>query len=168
MSRQDANAAFAQTSFLYGGNADYIDALYARFGADPQSVDPQWRAFFASLKDSERDVVQNARGASWKRADWPPLPRGDLFAALGGDWSGPEKDFGDRLRAKAQAKGVEVTAGEVQRAARDSVRALLLIRAFRTRGHLHAKLDPLGLEPPRDGEEIDPRSYGFVEKELGA
>jgi 2-oxoglutarate dehydrogenase E1 component len=166
MSRQDANAAFAQTSFLYGGNADYIDALYARFGIDPQSVDPQWQAFFASLKDSERDVAENARGASWKRAGWPPLPRGDLYAALGADGAGAEKEFGDRLRAKAQAKGVEVAAGEVERAARDSVRALLLIRAFRTRGHLHANLDPLGLEPPRAGEEIDPRSYGFGDADL--
>src|ERR1700686_3468529 len=135
MSRQDANAAFAQTSFLYGAHADYTDPLYVLFGVDPQSVDPQWQAFFASLKDSEWDVVQNARGASWKRADWPPLPCGELYAALGDDGAAAEKDFGDRLRAKAQAKGVEVTAGEVQRAARDSVRALLLIRAFRTRGH---------------------------------
>ena len=39
MSRQDANAAFARTSFLYGGNADYIEDLYARYEADPQAVD---------------------------------------------------------------------------------------------------------------------------------
>ena len=51
MSRQDANAAFALTSFLYGGNADYIDDLYARYEADPHSVDAEWRAFFQSLKD---------------------------------------------------------------------------------------------------------------------
>jgi 2-oxoglutarate dehydrogenase E1 component len=165
MSRQDANAAFALTSFLYGTNADYIDDLYARFEVDPRAVDPQWQAFFASLKDSEWDVVQNARGASWKRADWPPLPHGDL-AAFGDEWAADEKNFGDRVTAKAQKSGVEVTAGEVQRAARDSVRALMLIRAFRMRGHLHARLDPLGLEPARDGEEIDPRSYGFADADF--
>ena len=166
MSRQDANAAFAHTSFLYGTNADYIDDLYARFEVDPQAVDPQWQAFFESLKDSEWDVVQNARGASWQRADWPPLPHGDLAAALGGDWAAEEKNFGDRVKAKAQKSGVEVTDGEVQRAARDSVRALMLIRAFRMRGHLHAKLDPLGLEPAREAEEIDPRSYGFADTDF--
>ena len=37
MSRQDANAAFARTSFLYGGNADYIEDLYARYEADPKA-----------------------------------------------------------------------------------------------------------------------------------
>jgi 2-oxoglutarate dehydrogenase E1 component len=166
MSRQDANAAFALTSFLYGGNADYIDELYARYEADPQAVDAQWQAFFASLKDGEWDVVQNARGASWQRSDWPPLPRGDLIAALDGDWAEAEKDIGDKVRAKAQARGIELSSGEVQQATRDSVRALMLIRAYRMRGHLHANLDPLGLEPERDPEELDPRSYGFGDADL--
>ncbi len=166
MSRQDANAAFALTSFLYGGNADYIDELYARYEAEPQSVDAQWQAFFASLKDTEWDVVQNARGASWQRSDWPPVPHGDLVNALDGDWAEAEKSLGDKVRAKAQAKGVEVSPGDVQQATRDSVRALMLIRAYRMRGHLHANLDPLGLEPARDPEELDPRSYGFGDADL--
>ena len=42
----------------------------------------------------------------------------------------------------------------------------MLIRAYRMRGHLNAKLDPLGLEPPRDHEELDPRIYGFTEADL--
>jgi 2-oxoglutarate dehydrogenase E1 component len=161
MSRQDANAALALTSFLYGGNADYIDELYARYEADPQAVDAQWQSFFASLKDNEWDVVQNARGASWQRADWPPLPSGDLVAALDGDWAEAGRAVGDKVRAKAHAQGVALSAGEVQQATRDSIHALMLIRAYRMRGHLHANLDPLDLEPPRDPEELDPRSYGF-------
>jgi 2-oxoglutarate dehydrogenase E1 component len=166
MSRQDANAAFAGTSFLYGGNADYIDALYARYEADPQLVDGQWRSFFESLKDDKTNVVQNAQGASWARADWPSLPRGDLVAALDGDWDETGKAVGAKLQAKAQDKGVELAPGHVQQATRDSVRALMLIRAYRMRGHLHANLDPLGLEPRRDPEELDPRSYGFVDGDL--
>jgi 2-oxoglutarate dehydrogenase E1 component len=166
MSRQDANTAFAGTSFLYGGNADYIDALYARYEADPQAVDAQWRAFFESLKDDKTDVAQNAQGASWARADWPSLPRGDLVAALDGDWDETGKAVGEKLQAKAQTKGVELASGHVQQATRDSVRALMLIRAYRMRGHLHANLDPLGLEPRRDPEELDPRSYGFGDGDL--
>jgi 2-oxoglutarate dehydrogenase E1 component len=166
MSRQDANAAFAGTSFLYGGNADYIDELYARYEADPQAVDAQWRAFFESLKDNGQDVVKNAQGASWQRADWPPLPRGDLAAVLDGDWEEIGKGVGEKLQAKAQAKGVELSDGHVQQATRDSVRVLMLIRAYRMRGHLHANLDPLGLEPRKDPEELDPRSYGFADADL--
>src|ERR1700733_4048842 len=166
MSRQDANAAFAGTSFLYGGNANYIDELYARYETDPQAVDGQWRSFFESLKDDGKDVAENAQGASWQRADWPLLPRGDLVAALDGDWDETGKAVGEKLQVKAQAKGVELTAGHVQQATRDSVRALMLIRAYRMRGHLHANLDPLGLEPRRDPEELDPRSYGFADADL--
>jgi 2-oxoglutarate dehydrogenase E1 component len=166
MSRQDANAAFARTSFLYGGNADYIDELYARYEADPQAVDGQWRSFFESLKDDARDVAQNAEGPSWGRPDWPPLPRGDLVAALDGDWDEAGKAVAEKVQAKAQAKGVELSEGHVQQATRDAVRALMLIRAFRMRGHLHANLDPLGLEPRKDPEELDPRSYGFTDADL--
>ena len=43
MSRQDANAAFAHTSFLYGGNADYIEDLYARYENDPRPLMPNGR-----------------------------------------------------------------------------------------------------------------------------
>jgi 2-oxoglutarate dehydrogenase E1 component len=161
MSRQDANAAFALTSFLYGGNAAYVEDLHARY-----AVDAEWQAFFASLKDGAADVTRSARGASWKRRNWPQPERSELVSALDGDWPEVEKTLGDKLKAKAQTTGHEVTSAEVQQATRDSIRALMLIRAYRMRGHLHANLDPLGLEPPRDHEELDPRSYGFTDSDL--
>src|SRR5256714_4468148 len=164
MSRQDANAAFARSSFLYGGNAAYIEDLYSRYQADPNSVDAEWREFFASLKDQSADVTKSARGASWKK---PPLvERNELLSALDGQWAETEQRVGDKVRAKAQGAGVELTAADVQQATRDSIHALMLIRAYRIRGHFHAKLDPLGLEPPKDDEELDPRSYGFGDGDL--
>src|SRR6187455_63896 len=163
MSRQDANAIFANTSFLYGGNAAYIEDLYAKYEADPAAVDAEWRAFFQSLKDEKADVVKGARGASWKKPNWPVRANGDLVAALDGQWAETEKKIGEKISATAQAKGVELTPADVLQATRDSIRALMLIRAYRIRGHFHAKLDPLGLEPPKDDEELDPRSYGFTE-----
>jgi 2-oxoglutarate dehydrogenase E1 component len=164
MSRQDANAALAQTSFLYGGNAPYIEDLYARFEADPKSVDAEWQAFFGSLKDNAADVAKSARGASWKKPQL--VERNELLSALDGQWVETEKKLGDRLHAKAQDAGVELSATDVQQATRDSIHALMLIRAYRIRGHFHANLDPLGLEPRIDDEELDPRSYGFSEADL--
>jgi len=166
MSRQDANAAFAQTSFLYGGNADYVDDLYGRYEADPKSVDAEWQAFFQSLKDAPADVAKNAQGPSWERPNWPLLGRDELTSALDSQWAEAEKSLVDKISAKAQARGVELNALDIQTATRDSIRALMLIRAYRMRGHFHANLDPLGLEPPKDREELDPRSYGFVESDL--
>jgi 2-oxoglutarate dehydrogenase E1 component len=166
MSRQDANAAFALSSFLQGTNAAYIDDLYARYEQDPGSVDAEWQDFFKSLKDTPDDVRKNAEGASWGRDNWPLAPRDDLTSALDGNWAQIEKNVGAKIAAKAQAKGAELTASDVHQATRDSVRALMLIRAYRMRGHFHAKLDPLGIEPPRDREELDPRTYGFVDADF--
>src|SRR5450432_2584516 len=166
MSRQDANAAFALSSFLQGTNATYIDDIYARYEKDPASVDPEWQDFFKSLKDTPADVRKNAEGPSWGRDNWPLAPRDELTSALDGNWPEVEKVVGTKIAAKAQAKGTELTAAELHQATRDSVRALMLIRAYRMRGHFHAKLDPLGIEPPRDREELDPRSYSFTEADL--
>ncbi|OKO82230.1 2-oxoglutarate dehydrogenase E1 component [Bradyrhizobium sp. NAS96.2] len=166
MSRQDANAAFALSSFLQGTNAAYIDDLYARYEQDPSSVDAEWQDFFKSLKDAPADVQKNAEGASWGRANWPVTPRDELTSALDGNWAQVEKAVGTKLAAKAQAKGAELSDADVHQATRDSVRALMLIRAYRMRGHFHAKLDPLGIEAPRDREELDPRSYGFTEADF--
>ena len=166
MSRQDANAAFALSSFLQGTNATYIDDLYARFEQDPASVDTDWQEFFKSLKDSPADVQKNAEGASWGRDNWPVTPRDELTSALDGNWVTVEKAVGAKLAAKAQSRSAELSAADLHQATRDSVRALMLIRAYRMRGHFHAKLDPLGIEAPRDREELDPRSYGFAESDF--
>jgi 2-oxoglutarate dehydrogenase E1 component len=166
MSRQDANAAFALTSFLYGTNAPYIEDLYARYEADANSVDAEWQAFFQSLKDNAHDVVENADGPSWRRPDWPWLERNELISALDGDWTELGKGLGAKVKAQAQTKGVELSSADVERATRDSIRALMLIRAYRARGHFHANLDPLGLEPQHDEEELNPGTYGFGERDL--
>jgi 2-oxoglutarate dehydrogenase E1 component len=172
MSRQDANAAFALSSFLQGTNATYIDDLYARYEQDPASVDPDWQEFFKSLKDTPADVQKNADGPSWGRDNWPLAPRDELTSALDGNWATVEKAVGakiaarEQVKAQAQAKGADISAADVHQATRDSVRALMLIRAYRMRGHFHAKLDPLGIEAPRDREELDPRSYGFAEADF--
>jgi 2-oxoglutarate dehydrogenase E1 component len=166
MSRQDANAAFARTSFLYGGNAAYIEDLYARYEKDPNSVDAEWQAFFRELKDDKAAVVKSAEGASWKQPNWPLRPNDELTAALDGQWADTERRIGDKIKKQAQATGVDISASDVQQATRDSIHALMLIRAYRIRGHFHANLDPLGLQAEPNEEELDPKSYGFSEADM--
>ncbi len=100
---------------------------------------------------------------SWQRQNWPVAAKGELISALDGNWSVVEKTVGDKLKGKAEAKGSVLSDADLQRAARDSVHALMMIRAYRMRGHLHANLDPLGIEGPKDHEELHPSSYGFTE-----
>src|SRR5947207_4063831 len=166
MSRQDANAAFARTSFLYGGNADYIENLYARYETDPTAVDAEWRAFFESLKDTPADVMTSVHGPSWQPPHGPQPARSELVSALTGDWGEFDRSLGEKLKARAQAAGVDFAAAEVQQTTRDSICALMLIRAYRARGHFYANLDPLGLEPPKDEADLDPRSYGFSDADM--
>ncbi len=165
MSRQEANAAFALTSFLYGGNAAYIEDLYSQYESDPQALDAEWQAFFASLKDNAGDVARNASGPSWQEAHWPVISEGPI-PIFDTDWEEAETRVGGRIMERAHKAGVEISWSDVQQATRDSIRALMLIRAYRIRGHLAADLDPLGLEPPTEHPELDPRSYGFADSDL--
>jgi 2-oxoglutarate dehydrogenase E1 component len=169
MTRQDFNQALLQTSFLYGANAAYIEELQAKYEKDPASVESGWREFFDALGDDPASVEKTAQGASWKKANWPLAPKGDLISALDGDWPAAEKVIGEKLRAKTPPSAAEnaLSEADLQRATRESVRALMMIRAFRMRGHLHANLDPLGLEAQKDHEELHPSNYGFAEADYG-
>jgi 2-oxoglutarate dehydrogenase E1 component len=166
MARASDNDIFLKTSFLYGGNAAYLEDLEARYEQNPSSVDEGWRSFFATLKEEKGDAVKNAKGASWKQPGWPVPMNGELVAALDGNWIEVEKTVGQKIKAEAQPRGIELTSEQVQQATRDSVKALMMIRAYRMRGHLHAKLDPLELEPRSVQPELDPASYGFTEADL--
>jgi 2-oxoglutarate dehydrogenase E1 component len=164
MARQDSNEALQESSFLYGGNAAYIEDLYARYEADPNSVEQDWQSFFAGLRDKASDVAKNARGASWTKPNWPVHANGEIVSLLDGNWpAAAEKAIGETIRTRAARGGIDVAAAAVESAARDSVRAIMMIRAYRMRGHFHANLDPLGLEPPRDDAELQPATYGFTE-----
>jgi len=167
MTRQEKNEEFLLTSFLYGGNAAYIDDLYAQFKADPNSVDPTWASYFGKLEDTSAAATANAEGPSWQRRDWPEVANGELVSALDGNW-GVTKGIAVRaekaLNKQAEAKGAApATAADVQQATRDSIHAIMMIRAYRMRGHLHADLDPLRLKQDDPAPELDPKSYGFVE-----
>ncbi len=162
MSQRDDEALLG-SSFLSGANANYIEQLQAQYERDPGSVDHEWRAFFDSLDDERGDIERSAEGASWKRPGWPMLANGEVVAALDGNWGAPaDAVIATKIKAKAEPKG-GISDEELRRATRDSLRALMMIRAFRMRGHLHANLDPLGLEPEREKQEITPAAYGFAE-----
>ena len=169
MTEQSPNSSFHASSFMQGYNAEYLEQTYARFANDPNSVDASWQAFFRALGDAELDVKREAAGPSWARSDWPPAPNDDLTAALTGEWPAAPteaRDAGRKIQAKAAEKGVELSDEAVRRAVLDSIRALMLIRAYRIRGHLAADLDPLGMREPNPHPELDPKSYGFTEADM--
>jgi 2-oxoglutarate dehydrogenase E1 component len=170
MTEHSSTAQFNASSFLDGANADYVDQLQARYATDPNSVDAQWAEFFRALGDTELDAKRAAAGPSWARADWPPQAQDDLTAAMTGEWApAPAKDAkaaGAKIADKAAEAGVNLTEAQLQRAVIDSIRALMIIRAYRIRGHLAADLDPLGMAPKGEHPELDPASYGFTDADM--
>ncbi len=145
-------------SFLSGSNAVYLEQQFARYADNPNSVDPELRAYFDAFGDGEETAKRNAEGPSWKRGDWPRRDGDELVAALGGNWTAIGDAFEKKIEARSSGK---LTSADVQAAVRDSVRALMLIRAYRVRGHMIANLDPLGLRTIEVHEELDPATYGF-------
>lgn len=135
-----------QTSFLYGGNSSFIEELYARYLADPASVDASWRAYFDELEPENRALFERARAALQPRAAHLRL-------------------VGAAPAATAPATGA-LDEAATKALIRDHLRVIMLIRAYRVRGHLIARLDPLGLTHNAHHPELDYRTYGFTEADL--
>ena len=146
-------AQLDKTSFLYGANSGFIEELYARYLANPNSVDPSWQQVFAALGDDAVIVDREKRGPSWAKKNGLHLLEEEGLM-------GPEGAIAKAAR-RAEAEAIDVRA-----AAMDTIRAAMMIRAYRIRGHLIANLDPLGLEPPRYHPELDPKTYGFTDADM--
>ncbi|MEX0318869.1 MULTISPECIES: 2-oxoglutarate dehydrogenase E1 component [unclassified Ruegeria] len=167
MTEHTPNDVFHASSFMQGHNAEYLEQLYAQYANDPGAVDAAWGEFFRQMGDAELDVKKEAEGPSWARADWPPMPADEVTGALTGEWPAVDaKAAGKKIKAKADAAGVAVSEDQIKRAVLDSIRALMLIRAYRIRGHLVADLDPLGMRAGTPHPELDPRTYGFTDADM--
>jgi 2-oxoglutarate dehydrogenase E1 component len=167
MTRQPKNEAFAQTSFLQGANAAYIEEMQAQYERNPGSVTDEWRHFFAGLKEEQPAFDGSGRdGPSWARPLASLEEPSELVDALTGDWGGVERSLRERLSARAAVEGIALDPIASVRAIQDSIRALMLIRAYRVMGHLAADLDPLGLVQRKMHKELRPETYGFTEADL--
>ncbi|MBT5799163.1 MAG: 2-oxoglutarate dehydrogenase E1 component, partial [Alphaproteobacteria bacterium] len=135
-------------SFLTGTNATFVAEMYQRWKQHPNSVDTDWSDWFANL-DSLAIGELDEQSPSWGR------PKSKVVGA-----TDPEASI------KAVAKGIagnrDLLATDVRSATLDSLRAIMLIRAYRVRGHLIANLDPLNLQDKEIHPELDPETYGFT------
>ena len=160
--RSKGNAAMLDTAFLYGGSAQWLEQMQATYARDPSLVPESWRAFFAELDEESGSAAANAAGASWKRGDWPVQKKGDDVAAFDGNWAIVDP----KLEKKIKSDKPGATEADIAQAVKDSIRAIMMIRAYRMRGHLAAKLDPLGIEDFGDQPELNPETYGFQSADM--
>jgi len=147
MSSSDSNITFKKTSFLSGVNAEFINQFYSDYLSDPKSLPEGWKNFFDGLSEDEKLILGDINGPSWS----------------------PEKKI-TKLNISSNKKNnnehvEEISSGEIKLASKDSVRAIMLIRAYRIRGHLIANLDPLSIQKKEEHLELKPESYGFTKKD---
>ena len=170
MSRQALNQAFLRTSFLNSANAPYIEELQAQYERNPGAVSDEWRRFFESVKEAPAANGNDFSGPTWATPIASLLNEStadqDLVGALTGDYGGVGRTIRDRISSQAHSAGFEMSPAASLRATQDSIRALMLIRAYRVMGHLAADLDPLGLSDRKIHRELMPETYGFTEADL--
>ena len=118
------NTIYKKTSFLAGNNSEFINEFYADYISDPNSLPEGWRKFFDGLSEDEKLVYNNLKGPSWS-------PQKKIKKPL--------SKINDRVINNHGE--LDLNLKSIKQASKDSVRAIMLIRAYRIRGHLIANLD---------------------------
>ena len=150
--------ASSLSSLLSGANAIYLSQLYERYLNDPNSVESEWRSIFVTLGDNESANFK----PSWQESK-------QANKVIGAENNG--LSMSDYVSAEIDSKQNKIApprpiSPDIRQETIDSVRALMLIRAYRVRGHLAANLDPLGLQTNRQHQELLLENYGFTESDL--
>ena len=145
MSVDKNNQTYKKTSFLSGVNSDYIEEYYSLYLQNPNLLPKDWIKFFDGLKEDSKNILQNIKGPSWSRKKIKFIDNKQIQKSV----------VEEKIEGSASVK----------QASKDSLRAIMLIRAYRIRGHLIANLDPLELQVKDEHPELKPESYGFGEKD---
>ena len=158
MSDINENSSLSSESFLQGNSTEYLENLQTNFSKNTQDLDPQWQKFFNTIGDVN---LEGQAGPSWTRPDWPLVNYEEFETNID-----LEQNHIDKIKSKAIKNNVDVDENGLKQAVLDSVRALMLIRAYRIRGHLAADLDPLNILKNNTHPELQPANYGFHESDM--
>jgi 2-oxoglutarate dehydrogenase E1 component len=141
---QSVYAAYSGNTYLFGGNAPYVEEMYENYLANPGSVPDTWRSYFDALQN-----VPAGDGSDTK--DVPHLPVINAFAE----------------RAKqGGTKVVQASADAEMGRKRTAVQQL--IATYRNVGQRWADLDPLQRTERPAIPELESSFYGFSDADQEA
>ncbi len=160
MNKMESKNSKKAEDILNGGNSRYLEYLQNMYLKDPKSVDQSWSSFFKTSDTS-------AEKASWSRSDWPVDQKQDFGIQDNSFWSSQSTEaLEEKILAYSEKSDFFKSTDNLKEKVIDSLRALMIIRAFRIRGHLKAKLDPLEINSLSYHPELDPKNYGFSEEDM--
>ncbi|MDC0533796.1 2-oxoglutarate dehydrogenase E1 component [Candidatus Pelagibacter sp.] len=138
------NLEFEKTAFLSKSNSAFIEEMYVKFINNDPNLPDSWKEYFKEIGDEADIVLKEINGPSWS-----PSPKKALIKK-------GKKDY------KENNSTSEL---EIMKSNANSIKAVAMIRSYRQRGHLIAKLDPLGLLKADYLDELHPESYGFKKED---
>ena len=138
------NLEFEKTAFLSKSNSAFIEEMYLKFVNNDPSLPDSWKIYFSQIGDEADIIVNEINGPSWN----------------------PSKKVSIK-KSENLNNGNENQNEVVSRVSNaNSIKAVAMIRSYRQRGHLIAKLDPLGLLKADYLDELHPESYGFGKRSI--
>ena len=137
------NLEFEKTAFLSKSNSAFIEEMYMKFVNNDPSLPNSWRKYFDEIGEELNVIVDEINGPSWS----------------------PSKKFSVNKAQKQINENKELSELEIVKSNANSIKAVSMIRSYRQRGHLIAKLDPLELLKTDYLEELHPESYGFKKED---
>ena len=136
------NFDYSKTAFLTKSNSTFIEDMYLKFVNNDPSLPNSWKEYFVDIGDELDVIVNEINGPSWSPGKKVSINR------IENGRKNDELDVSDNSGSNS-----------------NSIKAVAMIRSYRQRGHLIAKLDPLGLVKSDYLEELHPESYGFKKKD---
>jgi 2-oxoglutarate dehydrogenase E1 component len=156
------NKVFQTTSFLSKSNSSYIEQMYEKFCNDPNQLPDSWKQYFDALGEEKELINKETNGASWA----PKKIKSNVDIDLDSYEKFIPSNLSYSIEEKIKKEKPQSSPIELEQSTKDSVRAIMMIRAYRIRGHLKADLDPLGLIKKENCPELIPETYGFTENDL--
>ena len=135
------NLEYEKTAFLSKSNSAFIEEMYMKFVNDDPTLPESWKKYFNEIGEEFDVVVNEINGPSWS----------------------PSKKFS--VNKNQKSTNGQLNELELMQSNANSIKAVAMIRSYRQRGHLIAKLDPLGLLKAEYLEELHPESYGFKKED---
>jgi 2-oxoglutarate dehydrogenase E1 component len=148
------NIEFEKTSFLNKTNSIFIEQMYLKFINKDSDLPESWKSYFEGIGEELDVVAKEINGPTWS----PNKKKVDIDEIY-------KKIENDKINITSEESRNEINPKDLIKSNSDSIKAVALIRSYRQRGHLIAKLDPLELLKTEYLDELHPESYGFKKEE---